>query len=189
MYQLTLPMDVSVLIETSSSVRTMLKITEQMDYSKLNASYDRLPHTTKISLKQMFQLAILGFMEGKHTIHALESACRHDMQLINIRGISPTPDNNRFWNFIKHHLQSEVTEHLFYQLVEYLLEAREVNLANLFVDGTKIETCANKHSFVWEKSTGKYEERLDMKLAELITQLTNAPLRVGSVASGDIAVR
>ena len=76
MYQLTLPLEVSVLIGTDVSVRTMLEITERMDYNKLNASYDRLPHVTEVSPKQMFQMVVLGFMEGKHTTRALEDACR-----------------------------------------------------------------------------------------------------------------
>jgi len=173
MYQLTLPMDVSVLIEADASVRTMLEITERMDYSKLNASYDRQPHVTEVSPKEMFQLVILGFMEGKHTTRALEEASRYDTRFMYIRGNKRVPDHNRFWSFIKHRLQGEVAEHLFYQLVEYLMEAGEVNLANLFVDGTKIEANANKYSFVWAKSTGKYEARLDVKLAELVTRLTN----------------
>jgi len=173
MYQLSLPMDVSMIIEADASVRTMLEITERMDYSKLNASYDRHPHMTEVSPKQMFQLVILGFMEGKHTTRALEDASRYDTRFMLIRGNKRVPDHNRFWSFIKHRLQGEVAEHLFYQLVEYLLEAGEINLANLFVDGTKIEANANKYSFVWAKSTGKYELRLDMKLSELVARLAN----------------
>jgi transposase len=83
----------------------------------------------------------------------------------------PTPDHNRFWSFIKHRLQGEVIENLFYQIVNYLLEAREIDLANLFVDGTKIEACANKYTFVWKKSTNKYEARLDQKTSELLIEL------------------
>jgi transposase len=173
MYQLSLPMDVRVMIEANSSVRTMLEITERMDYSRLNASYDRLPHATEVSPKEMFQLTVLGFMEGKQTTRALEDACRHDIRFMYIRGNKRVPDHNRFWSFIKHRLQGEVAEHLFYQLVEYLNEAGEINLANLFVDGTKIEACANKYSFVWAKATGKNEARLDVKLAGLVARLTN----------------
>jgi len=83
----------------------------------------------------------------------------------------PAPDHNRFWNFIKHRLQGDVAEHLFYQLVKHLKDAGEINLANLFVDGTKIEACANRYSFVWKKSTNRYEARLDEKLTETTARL------------------
>ena len=42
----------------------LLEITERLDYSELNAAYDRLPREKEATQKQMFQLVILGFMEG-----------------------------------------------------------------------------------------------------------------------------
>jgi transposase len=86
----------------------------------------------------------------------------------------PTSDHNRFWSFIKHRLQGEVAENLFYQLVDYLGKKNEIDFTNLFVDGTKIEAQANRYSFVWKKSTNKYEARLDEKMAALLEQLHTA---------------
>jgi transposase len=162
------------MVEMTAAVRTMLEITERLDYSKLYASYDRFPRATEVSPKQMFQLTILGFMEGRNTTRALEEACRYDMRFIMVRTKDkPVPDHNRFWSFIKHRLQGEVAEHLFYQIVEYLLEAGEIDLANVFIDGTKIEACANRYSWVWQKSTNKFDARLDVKLAETTARLIN----------------
>ena len=42
-----------------------------------------------------------------------------------------------------------------------------------FVDGTKIEADVNKYSFVWKKSTDKYEARLDAKLEKLLPELSS----------------
>ena len=47
----------------------------------------------------------------------------------------------------------------------------EIKLEHLFVDGTKIEANANKYSFVWKKSTTKYEARLLDKLEKLHMEL------------------
>lgn len=47
----------------------------------------------------------------------------------------------------------------------------EIKFEHLFVDGTKIEANANKYSFVWRKSTNKYEARLHEKLDKLILDL------------------
>jgi transposase len=56
-------------------------------------------------------------------------------------------------------------------MVHYLKEAGEIDLANLFVDGTKMLAQANRYSFVWKKSTNKYEARLDGKLSELTARI------------------
>jgi transposase len=119
----------------------------------------------------MFQLVIQGYMEEVYSTRELESASKYDIRFMRLLQGKPAPDHNRFWSFIKHRLQGEVIEGLFYQLVEYLLEAGEIDLANLFVDGTKIEACANRYTFVWKKSTNKYEVRLDGKMADLLTEL------------------
>jgi len=172
-FQLMLPFDVGVKIEASDAVRLLLEITERMDYSKLNAAYKRLPNEKEATPKQMFQLVVLGFMEGIYSTRKLEKSSKNDIRFMYILAKSPAPDHNRFWSFIKHRLQGEVAEHLFYQLVDYLEEAGEIDFANLFVDGTKIEANANRYSFVWKKSTNKYEARLDKKLFDMLERLTS----------------
>jgi len=163
-FQLSLPMNVDYFIVDDESIRTMIEITERLDYSKLNASYKRQPKKEEATPKQMFQLVILGFMNGTYSLRALESKSRYDIRFLHILKGKPTPDHNRFWSFIKHRLQGEVMENLFYQLVHYLKETGEIELVNLFVDGTKIEANANRYSFVWKKSTNKFEARLDVKI-------------------------
>jgi transposase len=166
-FQLSLPMNVDYFIGDDESIRTLIEITERLDYSKLNASYKRLPKKEDATPKQMFQLVILGFMNGTYSLRGLESRSRYDIRFLHILKGKPAPDHNRFWSFIKHRLQGEVIENLFYQLVHYLKETGEIDLVNLFVDGTKIEANANRYSFVWKKSTNKFEARLDVKIETL----------------------
>jgi transposase len=166
-----LPMDVGVKIEADEPVRLLSEITERLDYNLLNAAYERLPREKEATPKQMFQLVILGFMEGITSTRKLEASCKHDIRFMYVLHGKPAPDHNRFWSFIKHRLQGDVAENLFYQLTDYLLELGEISLANVFVDGTKIEANANRYSFVWKKSTNKYETRLDKKVSDMLTDL------------------
>ena len=73
------------------------------------------------------------------------------------------PDHNQFWSFIKYRLQGEVSEYLFYQVNSYLEKLGEIDYTNVFMDVIKIEASANKYTFVWKKSSNKYEDRLDIK--------------------------
>ena len=66
---------------------------------------------------------------------------------------------------------SECAEGLFFQLVGRLEGYGEIKYEHLFVDGTKIEANANKYSFVWKKSTTKYEARNNKKLEEAVKTL------------------
>jgi transposase len=167
-----MPLDLGIRIGTDDSVRLLLEVTEGMDYRELNAAYDRQTRADEATPKQMFQLVVFGFMNGRFATRALEAACRNDIRFMYLLGGKRAPDHSRFASFIHDRLQGQVAEGLFYQLVKELEARGEIELANLFVDGTKIEANANRYSFVWAKAVGKHEARLDEKLAALLERLT-----------------
>ena len=57
-------------------------------------------------------------------------------------------------------------------MVKKLKGLGEIRYEHLFIDGTKIEANANKYSFVWKKSTNKYESRTLEKLEKLTAELS-----------------
>ena len=70
----------------------------------------------------------------------------------------------------------------FYQLVRRLEEAGELSKETVFIDGTKLEACANKYTFVWKKSVGKWEEKMFQKIEEAIQLLNREYLQNFSIA-------
>lgn len=50
---------------------------------------------------------------------------------------------------------ADVCENLFYQIVRRLEESGKLSKETVFIDGTKLETCANKYTFVRKKSVKK----------------------------------
>lgn len=73
---------------------------------------------------------------------------------------TPAPSHFEIARFRSRRLSERACE-IFSQLVDMLSEVGEVEFAHLFVDGTKIEANANKHSFVWKENKNKYKARLD----------------------------
>ena len=169
--QVVMPLDVEVRIGTEETVRTLVSITEGMDYRELNAGYARKTKAAEATPKQMFQLVAYGFMNGTYSTRQLETACRNDIRYMYILGGKRAPDHNSFWRFIKERLQGRAGEGLFYQLVKQLELYGEIRYEHVFTDGTKIEANANRYSFVWAKSVGKHEARLDTKLLELLERM------------------
>ena len=51
-----------------------------------------------------------------------------------------------------------------------LFDLGEISGETIFIDGTKIEACANKYTFVWKKAVTKNQEKLMVKLADLIAE-------------------
>lgn len=52
----------------------------------------------------------------------------------------------------------------------------------MFIDGTKLEACANKYTFVWKKSIGKWEEKMLHKIQESVKLLNREYLQSFSVS-------
>lgn len=44
----------------------------------------------------------------------------------------------------------------------------ELGKETVFIDGTKLEACANKYTFVWKKSVGKWEEKMFAKITQAV---------------------
>lgn len=59
----------------------------------------------------------------------------------------------------------------------------------MFIDGTKIEANANKYTFVWKKSTQKFEAKLQEKILKLIDEINKEFGAEHVVSDGRISVK
>lgn len=75
-----------------------------------------------------------------------------------------------------------IVDDLFNQFVEKLKTYGEVEFKNIFIDGTKIEANANKYTFVWKKSTDKFQAKLQKKLNKIIVEI-NSELKTEYIVS------
>ena len=120
--------------------------------------------------RTLLKVVIYAAMEGEYSSRNIHSACTRDINYIWLLNGEKAPSHHEISRFRSTRL-SECYEELFYQLVQKLKDLGEIKFEHLFVDGTKIEANANKYSFVWKKSTTKYEIRLLEKLDKLIPDL------------------
>ena len=157
-------------IPADDSVRLLDEILEGMEHSALMRAYKhtgRKPATYPVTL---LKVMIYATMEGIYSSRAIASACRRDMNFIWLLDGAKAPNHSEIARFRSKRLP-ECGEELFYQIVKVLHNIGEIKYEHLFVDGTKIEANANKYSFVWRKSTTKYETRLIAKLDNLLLEL------------------
>lgn len=49
-----------------------------------------------------------------------------------------------------------------------------VSLDVQYIDGTKIESKANKYTFVWRGSVEKYKEKLEIKINHILSDIENS---------------
>ena len=157
-------------IPANDSVRLLDEIVEEMDLSPLHRAYKRTGRRPATNPATMLKILLYANMEHIYSSRKIQSACQRDINFIWLLDGAPAPSHNEIARFRSIRL-AECGEELFYQLVRKLGELGEITFEHLFVDGTKIEANANKYSFVWKKSTTKYEERVLARLEKYTAEL------------------
>ena len=158
-------------ISADDSVRLLDKIVEEMDLTPLKRAYERRGRRPATEPSTLLKILLYANMEGIYSSREIEKACRRDINFVWLLGNGvKAPNYHEIARFRSQRL-SECAEELFVQLVKKLHDLEEIRYEHLFVDGTKIEANANKYSFVWKKSTSKYEARTLAKLEKLREEL------------------
>jgi transposase len=176
-----LPLDYEVKIPENDSVRLLSQIAEELDYTELYQAYSPDGRNPVTDPRIMFKVLAYAYMDFTYSSRKIESACRRDINYMWLLSGEGVPDHSTINRFRKERL-GKAMEGLFYQLVEKLCELGEVKYENVFQDGTKIESAANRYTFVWKKAVEKNESKMLLKvqaLAEEIHKAYNQEFTVG----------
>ncbi len=185
-FQVVMPLDVSIHIPEDATVRLLKEMTERMDFSQLNQSYTRKARRREATPKQLFEIIVLGYMKGRYSLREIEESCRYDICFRYLLADKRVPDHSRLGRFVRDRLSGGTGEHLFYQLVHLLRERGEITGQHLFVDGTKIEANANRYSFVWSKAVGRNAKKLEAKTEGLLNEvLQTYPMELSGLTDAD----
>ena len=170
-YQLVLPLSLEGLIPVDDSVRLLSHELEDFDYTLLYQSYSAKGRNPAVDPKTMFKILTYAYSQNIYSSRKIETACRRDINFRWLLAGQKAPDHSTIARFRTGFL-ADACEDLFYQMVDHLSRAGELSKENVFIDGTKLEACANKYTFVWKKSVGKWEEKMFQKIQEAV-QLLN----------------
>lgn len=160
-----LPMDTEILIPANDPVRLASAQLEELDYSKLYRAYSPRGRKSAAEPRIIFKVLVYGYMNGIYSSRKLEAACRKNIDFMWLLEGEPVPDHNTLARFRTGRLKAAV-EDLFYQYTRKLDEMGETNHDNVFIDGTKMESCANRYTFVWRGSVEKNLARLREQVRE-----------------------
>ena len=154
-------------IAENDPVRILNHIVEHLDLTHVKNLYrekGRSPYHPKMMLK----VILYAYMNNIYSCRKIERLLRRDIHFIWLAG-SSKPDFitiNRFRNRLKDEIN-----HIFTQVVLMLCEYGLISLDVEYIDGSKIESKANKYTFVWRKTTEKNREKLLKKISALLEQI------------------
>ena len=154
-------------IADNDPVRIVDALVESLDmdgFHKLYKEHGRSPYHPKMMLK----VILYAYMNNIYSCRKIEKLLYRDIHFMWLSG-RVKPDFitiNRFRNRVK----NEINE-VFTQIVLLLRAKGFISLDVEYIDGTKIESKANKYTFVWRKTVERNRERLMKKIKVLLSQI------------------
>lgn len=154
-------------IAENDPVRVVDAVVESLDlreFKKLYRERGRYPYHPKMMLK----IILYAYMNNIYSCRKIEKAVKRDIHYIWLAA-QERPDFvtiNRFRNRVKNEINN-----IFTQVVLLLAERGFITLDVEYIDGTKIESKANKYTFVWRKTVEKNRARLQEKIRVLLQQI------------------
>lgn len=167
-YQLKLPLNIDYMIPANDSVRLLSQFVEEMDLTDLYSTYSKIKEN-QVSPRKMLKIMTYGYMNKIYSSRDIEKACRRDINFMFLLEGASAPDHSTFARFRSLHF-APCSEKILAEMTNFLYKIGEVSGNNIFIDGTKIEACANKYTFVWKKAVTKNMAKLLIKLADLVKE-------------------
>ena len=164
-------------ITENDPVRLVNAVVDGLNLEGFNRLYKergRSPYHPRMMLK----VIVYAYMNNIYSCRKIEKCLRRDIHYIWLAGYEK-PDFitiNRFRNRVK----DEINQ-VFTQLVLVLAERGLVSLDVEYIDGTKIESKANKYTFVWKKTVVRNRARLQRKIRALLGQIDEAVAQENAV--------
>lgn len=169
-YQLVLPLNWEGLVPDDDSVRLLSHELEDLDYSLLYQAYSAKGRNPAVDPKTMFKILTYAYSQNIYSSRKIETACKRDINFMWLLAGQKAPDHSTIARFRTGFL-ADACEDLFYQMVRRLNQMGELSRETVFIDGTKLEACANKYTFVWKKSVRKWEEKMFLKIQDAVILL------------------
>jgi transposase len=159
-YQVKLP--ASVVISKKDPAAILHTVFERMDWSVLQGCYSPLGRI-EYPPRVLTELLVYGYMQRNPSSRGIERACKENLKYMFLLDGYPPPDHNTIARFRSKRFPHGMSG-IMRWVVERLMELGEIDMVNVFIDGTKEEANANRYTFVWKKSVEKWKTKLQEKM-------------------------
>jgi transposase len=163
-----LPPNLDEMIPKGHLVRVIDEFVESIDLSVLEATY-KGGGTSSYHPKMLLKVLVYAYVKKIYSSRQMAAALRENIHFMWLSG-GNRPDFRTINRFRGERL-TETIQEVFSQLVFYLASREYINLTHYFTDGTKIEANANKYSYVWKKTTTRYQQAVMEKVKELFKEI------------------
>ncbi|WP_052648921.1 IS1182 family transposase, partial [Paenibacillus sp. E194] len=119
--------------------------------------------------KMMLKVILYGYSQKIYSCRGIEKLLCENLPAMWLAAMQQ-PDFRTLNDFRGVRMKTFMDE-LFETMIHKLIADNYITMEQYFLDGTKIEANANKYSFVWKKSTLRFEEKLKEKVQTALAHI------------------
>lgn len=162
------PMRLDAYIPDNSPVRLVSRIVDELDITVITNSY-KSGGCSGYHPRMLIKVLFYSYLSNVYSCRKMEAALTESIAYMWLSG-KQFPKHSCINDFRSKRLKAHINS-LFTQVVVMLVEMGYVSLDVQYIDGTKIESAANRYTFIWRKSVERNKERLHKKIACILAQI------------------
>lgn len=155
-------------VPQDSPARLVNQIVDNLDIAQIIDTY-KGGGTSAYHPRMMLKVVLYSYLNNIYSSRKIEQALADRMSFMWLSG-GQQPDHNTINRFRCCHLKEDI-HRIFTQVVVMLTDMGYLSLDVIYVDGTKIESRANRYTFVWKKTVEKNKAKLEEKIRKVLEQV------------------
>ena len=167
--QWLLPPSLDELVPQNHFVRIVSKTVDELEIEEVFARNTKGGGASRYNPVMLLKVLIYCYMTGTYSSRQIAKQCRENVNVMWLTGFQK-PDFRTINTFRSEKLKDSIEE-IFVSTVKLLNRKGYVSLEKYFVDGTKIESAANKYTFVWKKATEKKLSQDETAIATMMQKM------------------
>ena len=155
-------------VPQDSPARLVNQIVDNLDIAQIIDTY-KGGGTSAYHPRMMLKVVLYSYLNNIYSSRKIEQALADRISFMWLSG-GQQPDHNTINRFRSCHLKEDI-HRIFTQVVLMLVDMGYLTLDVIYVDGTKIESRANRYTFVWKKTVEKNKAKLEEKIRKVLEQV------------------
>ena len=162
--QFLFPPSLEDMIAENHPVRVVSEVIDRVDIDIIIRKY-KGGGSTSYHPRMLLKVLVYGYLNNIYSSRRLEASLKENIYFMWLAGMQQ-PDHHTINRFRSERLKNILKE-VFAQIVLLLVDRGQVSLKEVYTDGSKIESVANRYSFVWGRAIKTSRERIKQQLKEL----------------------
>ena len=176
------PLNLDEMVPSNHKARVVNAVIDRLDISAIESGY-KAGGTSIYHPRMLLKVIAYAYLDNVYSGRRIETLLNENVVYMWLSGMN-RPDFRTINEFRSKRLKG-VFDGIFTQVVTMLNEEGLVSLDVQYIDGTKIESAANRYTFVWKKRVEKSKAKLEAQIQAVLAEAEEAVRKEDSETGGE----